>query len=358
MKKIITGYIYRMFRSFEIWALIALLILASSYLFIMRMNVTYNFGNGQFSLFDEEMKQYRFESLDISDEAVYKYEIETISYKEFDVLANQQNYAQDEVRSLFAVLGSLVIIPAALMVILIPIFFGRLFSDGTIKNLIACGYSNRQIYMSAFVLTWVIDVLLIAIEVGLYALICLCYRWHPPVYLPAMSAMVLLQILMLLTISTVCLAVLFASAKKIAPLVAGFVLVALIFIPISAIPVEILWESTNMNNDSFTELASKMKEDRNRVNMRFDLKDFDIDFTYEGEDLLVYEDTLSPAVKTGILAWTYLDPFMLAHPDIIYVQPYLFYRDGLIAVYSVTNVFWTILSSSVGLVIFKKKELS
>ena len=77
--------------------------------------------------------------------------------------------------------------------ILIPLFLGRLFSNGTIKNLIACGHSKTQIYLASLIFSFLLNIALIFITLIFFAIICLYFMWMPPVYLPVLLVMLLLD---------------------------------------------------------------------------------------------------------------------------------------------------------------------
>ena len=62
--------------------------------------------------------------------------------------------------------------------------------------------------------------------------------------------------------------------------------------------------------------------------------------------------------KALTLATIYLDPFMIADfRDSAVFGQYSMYRDGLMAINVGSNIFWTVLSTACGIVIFRKREI-
>lgn len=370
MKKIISGMIFRLIRGVEIWALIVMMIFASAYVFAKQMygdqvvsairtgdSIVYEDETGAHSITPEDMRRLGYEGNGVSVSDIYKRRIETISAEAYEKLNEGYDFTNREIVFIFGFFSKLFLIPSILMMLFIPLFFGKIFSDHTIKNLIACGHSKAKIYLSSLFLTFAIDVILICLSIGIFAILCRYFCWKPPIYLPVVAAMILLQLFILFTITSIVLAVLFISSKKVASIIAGFILSIIPFMPISLILISALDNRTVISEDYKEWVGSKNNIDSNLINQRFDLKSFTVDYEYENNTYKTYEYKGSPLVTKALISAIYLDAFFLTHSEYIYMEPYMLYRDGLIGVYLASNSFWILLSTSVGILITRKKEV-
>ena len=217
MRKILAGLWFRLLKGYEIWALIALLLFAGLYIDHSFLN-TWSFlklvrvkdvvftdgdisvvtdsnewGVMTYDLYTHNIKDYRFESQGISALDLYRYKTEALSEETSDVITRYST-AYNELTVFSFMIVSSVSIPMVLMMIFIPVFFGRMFSDGTIKNYLACGYDNRKLYLSSLLFTFCIDLFLVFVNLLILGFWCIYYEWKPPFYLPVLSALLLSSI--------------------------------------------------------------------------------------------------------------------------------------------------------------------
>jgi ABC-type transport system involved in multi-copper enzyme maturation permease subunit len=250
--------------------------------------------------------------------------------------------------------------PVILIVLFITLFFGRLFSDGVIKNLMASGFKKRTIYLTSLLFTCIMNLVMLAISIGVFALFCLIYKWHPPIYLPMLSFIVLIDFLMALTVSSLVLAVLFASRKKTAALIAGFVVVfSMFFIPYTP-PIAILETNREIENDFESERYKELRALAADYSLyafesEFDLQAFTERMYYkDGEECFPVKTNLPEPVQRALVIMIYSDHALLRRTI---GREYLLYRDGVYTVNAVCNVIWSVLFNTVGIVVFKKREL-
>ena len=91
---------------------------------------------------------------------------------------------------------------------------------------------------------------------------------------------------------------------------------------------------------------------------RFNFDNFSSDFYY-GDKLIIslYAESSMPApLRYVILALIYSDPALIQGADFMF-EPYLMARDGLLYVSMGVNTIWIILSSGLGIAIFRKREI-
>ena len=379
MKKIITGMVYNLFRSFEIWALLILVVLTSAlYDFSNLRNldcinacvfgetIMYNEDDPEFAtviINPENVSQYTFKDSGISAFDLYRMTVEPVSkdvYKK--VSEDMYNEPREEMWTVFKSMLSLDILPAVLMAIFIPVFFGRLFSDGTIKNYLSCGFSKAKIYLSALVLTFVIDIAVFIIRFLMFLLMCCILRWQPPVYLPVLIPAAILSLLVLFTVTSVCLASLFVSTKKTIAFIVGFLMAFSFYISVSKVAMALFWNyqylATNSVQDD--EYKDVLKEHgRSLMTEKFNYGTFSSDFYYNGEVVLSFglAEDVPEAFRYAMLAAIYADPVMVQGTEFSF-EPYLLARDGVIYLSMGVNVFWMILVTGIGVTVFRKREIN
>ncbi len=380
MKKILSGMFYRLFRGFELWALIALMLFASLYFYYVSVgSVWFNrlmysdrvyeedYKGEHYLLDSSNIRQYCFENLGVSAFDVYRSDCETIPDSASKTLYQTYNCAVEELGTLFSFIGTLHLVPCLLICIFIPVFFGRMFSDGTLKNLIACGHSKGKIFMASMLLTVLLDLVMFGMNLASLVFWCLIYKWKPPVYLPVVIPIILLVFFLVITISVICLAILFASSKKAISFVAGFILVIYMLIPGSTIALSFIGMTNayiDPNSEDYILLRSLYEGNGsyNGVETRFDLSSFTLEYYYEGRELNFYADEyfIDPVVDSVLRTVIYADPAMVPNLERYSstgLPPYMVVRDGLAAVNAASEAFWIIVSSGIGFLVFRKREI-
>ena len=381
MKKIITGYFFRLFRSFEFWALIVLFLVASYEIVFPwiddKNEIT--ISRGSFTIYDgayntvavnaDNINEHRVVGSGISARDLYVRYSEPLPKDVFDKISNGGWFYFSELETITTVFERLHAVPALVVLILIPLFLGRLFSNGTIKNLIACGHSKTQIYFASLIFSFLLNIALIFITLIIFAIICLYFMWMPPVYLPVLLVMLLLEILISCMLSSACIAVLFASKKEILAVIASFLLI----IPmICYVMDEYGMFDMNEANDLYNELHPYSEEEPENyeefrtivategvqvVTERFNVFEFDCQTSYNGKRLIAHNTAhMDPASKFTRLIRIYMDPFVSRKIDVLDLTVYEKCRSGLMAINIANNVFWIAVTSAAGLFIFRKRE--
>ena len=383
MKKIITGYFYRLFRSFEFWALIVLFLVASyeivfpwiddkNEITISRGTFTMYYGVYSTVAVDaDNANEHRFSGSGISARDFYVRYSEPISKDAFDKIQYGTRFFYSELDTITTVFERLHAVPTLVVLILIPLFLGRLFSDGTIKNLIACGHSKTQIYLASLIFSFLLNIALIFITLIIFAIICLYYMWMPPVYLPVLLEMLLLEILISCMLSSVCSAVLFASKKEILGVIASF----LLLIPmicyvmdeygifgineVAELDYE-LYDYSNEEPVDYEEFRNIIATEGMQAMLeRFDILEFDYYTSYNGRRMITHNrGYMDPFTKYAWMTRIYMDPYLSRKIDVLGLTVYEKCRSGLMAINIANNVFWIAVSSAAGLFIFRKREFN
>ena len=381
MKKIITGYFFRLFRSFEFWALIVLfLVLSYEIVFpwindnneitISRGSFTMYFGeHNTVAVNADNVHEHNFAGSGISARDLYAIYSETLPKDVFDKIDYGFRWYNTEFDTITTVFGRLHAVPATVVLILIPLFLGRLFSNGTIKNLIACGHSKTQIYLASLIFSFLLNIALIFITLIFFVIVCLYYMWMPPVYLPVLLVMLLLEILICGVLSSVCIAVLFASKKEILAVIASFLLIipmiCYVMDEYGMFGINEVAELDYELHDYSNEEPVDYEEFRNIIATegmqamleRFDILEFDYYTSYNGRRMITHNRRyMDPFTKCAWMTGIYMDPLVSRKIDVMGLTVYEKCRSGLMAINIANNVFWIAVSSAAGLFIFRKRE--
>ena len=375
MKKILSGMFYNLFRGFEIWLLLILVVICGVFDEINNLRDYDVIAVGVFGetrdysdedrtliISPDNIDQFRYKGSGISAFDVYRYHIEPLPKDVYDKLGYDMYYIpHDEANTVFDRIKNLYIFPAILMAIFIPVFFGRLFRQGTIKNLLTCGYSKVMIYLASLIMSVVLDLALFLIRLLGFVLVCACLQWQPPVYLPVLIPSAVVSLLLLITISSFSLAALFISSKRTAAFVVGFIMAFSATISVSELASTFLWNyevvrTSAAENEDYMDFVKEQKQ--YLLEERFNFGNFSSDFYY-GDKLIIslYAESSLPApLRYVILALIYSDPALIQGADFMF-EPYLMARDGLLYVSMGVNTIWIILSSGLGIAIFRKREI-
>lgn len=376
MKKILSGMLYRLFRGYEIWALLALFFIVAGYFTFVEIATidyvavktgytnTFYIDMEDSVITKENAEQYCYKNSGISAYDLYRYRIEKLPQDVFDKIHKDMNSEPVyEVRTIFRLVFRSYLVASVLMVIFIPIFFGRLFSDGTIKNLMSGGYSKGHIYLSSLLLTFAIDLVLNVASLVIIAVLCLILQWLPPIYLPVLLPAFLLSVLLSFTITSFSIGSLFAGGKKTVAFILGFVMVAARFFSGSFLATGLLWSGQALSYSEVNEeTLEKIKAGGpNNLEMKIDLSQFIEKYYLNGERIIYTfadESSYPKSVVNALLAVIYSDPYLIDSTiEYIGYDAYLMARDGLMTINFAANAFWILFFNGVALLIFNKREL-
>jgi hypothetical protein len=360
MKKIITGLFFRLIKGFEIWVLLSLMLIASVYINYQLIEYELGFFSESAFVNPEDRDYYRFSDLGVSAHDTYWYCFEPVPNESYDRLSIPNTCAPIEPGVFVMVLSLNIIVPSVLMMVFIPVFFGRMFTDRTVKNYISCGLSKGMIYIASVIFACIVDTILYFTGLFAFALVCILAGWMPPIYLPVALSVILAMLLIMFTMSSVCLAALFISYSEHLSLVTGFLMLILIFIPVSADSYFKVNESYGYDFDSQDEYILIVKEKGGNVfSSKLDPTELIIRTYYGDKDLKIYgESSLTPGERASALAVVYADPFIAEYIINSNTLPAcLLLRDGFMAIKAASNVFWILFFAYTGITFFKKREL-
>lgn len=374
MKRILSGMFFSLFRGFGIWCIIiAVVILGALFDFSNLRDIDiiavgtfgetrdYSSEDRQLIITPENIDQYSFKGSGISAFDVYRFHVDPLPHDKFDQIADRFIDPYDEVNSIFDSIRNMHVIPSLIVVIFIAVFFGRMFSQGTIKNLLTCGYSRAKIFIASFIVTAVTSLVLFLLRLAGFVLMCMLLKWQPPVYLPVLIPTALISFLLMITIVSFTLTALFITNKKTVTFIIGFLMFFSYNFSVSKILTSALWTydmeyQSNSLNEDYINLAKEKRQ--NELEERLDYADFTSDFYHNDRIILDFgcKDAIPAPIKYTMLVLIYSDPALLYGVEGLY-SPYLMTRDGLIYIPIAVNIIWIIVSSGLGVAVFRKREI-
>ena len=369
MKKIISGYFYRLIKGFEIWIVIGLFLISTVY-FLTQLTRSpwinckddYVIRSLNTTIKKEDIRDHCYANLNISVRDLYRCYCEPVPEETYEIIQDMRNFAYHECYTFMTLTGYLTVIPTIIVLLIIPEFFGKLFSDSTIKNLVSCGHSKRAVFISTLLFCFALEMIMVFAEIIEFAIFCIIYQWYPPIYLPVLLMWLVNRLAVMITLTSAVLAVFFISRMKTVTFIAGFLLIVCLFVNLSQPAIQALHDSYFQDNEDLVSFEEYIQISESTGPNKFE---HDIDFSnyneriyYEGEECFPLGDSsLSPAQRALLLTTIYLDPSLLSAIENPRFRYYLEYRDGLMAINIAANFFWTTLISAAGILVFKKKEI-
>ena len=146
MRKLLSGYLFRFLKSYELWVLIVLYAAASAFLIytfassnsfitITRGNYTLRWGDHEeITINKDNINDYKFESLDVSELSLYRYYVGPVPKEDYDAIEN--SVAIGERNIFWGLIEFLHIVPSVIILILIPFFSGPCLRTGQLRILL------------------------------------------------------------------------------------------------------------------------------------------------------------------------------------------------------------------------------
>ena len=237
-------------------------------------------------------------------------------------------------------------------------FFGRLYRNGAIKNLVIAGISKVKVFISAFILSELLILLFALLAAGSIALLNAVLGGYMIIYLPSFMLTVLAGFLILSFLSVFTLCIVFLSQNQLISLILPVVLALLTGASLTAILM--LQASARPYEEDQGKVAEMIMGDKEYY---FDTYTGGRDLYVEGKYVDIYDpgkpnkdypgDTVhgifDAAFKGDVMAM----PVMLAtfeyHPLV---------RDGVMTGYIVMSSCYTVIFFAAGCIIARKRNLN
>ena len=357
MKKIISGMFFRLFKGIEFWVLIVILLVSALFIGYSRFKMQDYFDIRR----TETNIAGRYESMGVSAFDAYRVDCESMPADVYYQITDDSSDVEGEVAFVYNLISSAQVMPVLLSLLFIPFFFGRMFSDGGIKNLIAGGLSKGKIYLSSLIVIFALDAFMYIVNILAFGFWCIFFGWKPPLYLPVVIPMILINMLFVMTLSAVSIAILFVTKKKTITAIGGFVMAVSMVLSLTSIALAAISLSQNINvtGEVYERFRKVREEEPYEMEQHYNYSEAKMDLTCRGENIdFVENSTFPPAAKNVCLAMIYMDPALISNfTGIIQTSHYVLVRDGVYTVNGACNIFWIAVITFCGIIVFKKREI-
>jgi len=124
-------------------------------------------------------------------------------------------------------LGCVLLVILAADGIFVMVFFGELFSDDAIRNMVTIKTRKEKIFLSAMIINAVVCIAMFVLVFGVLALCALLAGHYPIIYVPAFVSCVLTGLLVIITVSSLFILVLFIVQNPLLTFIFSALLVVL-----------------------------------------------------------------------------------------------------------------------------------
>lgn len=365
MKKVADGFLYRIIRSVEFYGL---LILTLVMCFILTYVIAFS-GSEYLSMNEDR-------HVTISDFSYSKDQVSSMLFMNSNIPAKEvygdlgasrgftpahQLILADELATVHGVMESMFTIPSLLTSVFVTLFLGRLFSDGTVRNIVSCGHRKRTIFSVCLLLVVAVSVISFLMAVTGSLLGCLFRGWHPPLYLPALLHHCLLEIIIVISYSVMVLSVLFTFGRRTVAIIAAFILVLANSLIIAPATVSLLATGEREIDTGSEAFAMFREASQNGMDATMEIDPLTLRprFLIEGREIDLFTGPEIPFVPKGpardiLLGLSYLNPSLCYAEHICYITP----TKTVILISCGTQLLLMIGVSVAGAFIFNRKELN
>ena len=227
---------YRLLHNKVFWLIMILLVIAE-------IGVYFYGGNDNLNstLFSNHHTFRRHDEEDHTDEEIYvEYEKEdplivskytqNIMMGDF-IFVPGQFYVQEpslaNCATVSVLLGSVLLVLLAADGIFVIVFFGEMFSDDAIRNMVTIKTKKEKIFLSAVLINAVVCIAMFILVFGVLALCVLLAGHYPLIYVPAFVSSVLVGLLVIIAVSSLFIFVLFIVQNPLLTFIFSALLVVL-----------------------------------------------------------------------------------------------------------------------------------
>ena len=123
-----------------------------------------------------------------------------------------------------ALLGSILFVLFAADGIFVMVFFGEMFNDDAIRNMVTVKTRKESIFLSSVIINAAVCIAMFVLVFGVLAICTLIAGYYPIIYVPAFVAAVLTGLLVILVVSSILIFILFVVQNTLLTLVFSILL--------------------------------------------------------------------------------------------------------------------------------------
>ena len=236
MSRILRSMTYRLLHNKVFWLIMILLVIAEIGVYFYggtdNLNSKLFTNHHTFRIHDEEEEIDEKVYVEYEKEdplIVYKY-TQNIMMGDYPFVPGQAFKYEPSTANAATVsilLGCVLLVILAADGIFVIVFFGELFSDDAIRNMVAIKTKKEKIFLSAMLINAVICIAMFIIVFGVLALCALFAGHYPIIYVPAFVSCVLVGLLVIIAVSSMFIFVLFIVQNPLLTFIFSALLVVL-----------------------------------------------------------------------------------------------------------------------------------
>ena len=258
------------------------------------------------------------------------------------------------------------VMPLLLITLFVTVFFGRLFNDHTIRNLISSGASKKTTYFTSALFSLIATTLLDIVVITPIIIFLKVTKWENTLGWPTIICIILSSFLIHLVFSSVMLMVIFFTGKQILTIVCGTLIFAAVVGGAGVAPVYALLQP---ERDPQVALISKYRDLNPDKDITMEL---DIDIKTMEDKIIIYEDGVpidtdrftrpNPNYVSGtkrqvLRAIALYNPAPSLVMEMVY-PPKTLYEKGVYNIFFEAGSAWLMIFVISGTVLFNRKEIS
>lgn len=349
MKKILTGFLYRAVRTWELWLSVAFMIFACSF------NV----------LFDKYVVPDLTADYHLETSVTEAYRVAEEWRSTGDPLIDQKIF------SLCKTLDTGGLIAIIVSILFAALFFGKLFSDGAIRNLVVTGYSKKEIFRSTVIFALGASLVMHLTGVITTIISILISGWKIPIYLPVLATMYLYMFMLGTTVISLLILLLFLTKKEIVALIATAGVVLTMFGGSTLLTASALLKDERIFDvRSVRQYTEEHPDNEVKLVYEFDIKNFrnKIVLLDNGEPVKeeIYLGKPNPHYISGtlrniLILTIYSNPASLLLLTLLMTNDFTHYRnykEGLCYFFCLICLIWSSIFFIAGNTVFERKELN
>ena len=242
MSRVFKSMTYRLVRSKLVWLIVAaLIVLEVLTLFFAGSNGKYcecfaNHSNYSYHDHDTETDVTEFAKFEEEDPLIVSKLTQNVYMGKFDFLQGQMSKYEVSLNncgSVSELLASVLMLIFAADALFVIVFFGEMFSDDAVRNMVTANSKKVSVYLVSIVINAVMCLLMYILVFAVLAACVLIAGFYPIIYVPAFAVAVLTGLLVTVTITSLFILILFVDQNPVVSFVFCGAIVALTVLGLS-----------------------------------------------------------------------------------------------------------------------------
>ena len=372
MSRVFKSMTYRLIHSKLVWLIIIALILMEVFtLFFGGSNGKYSecFTNHtEYSHHDHESERdvTEFAKFEEEDPLIVSKLTQNVYMGHFDFLQGQMTEYEVSIAncgSVSELLAMVLLIIFAADAVFVMVFYGEMFSDGAIRNMVTVNTRKVSVYLVSMIINALMCLSMYLLVFMILAACILLAGFYPIIYVPAFAAAVFTGLLVTVTITSLFVLILFIDQNPVVSFVfcASIIALALLSLTVGDVVFSKPYVTDQVQTENFFKGGYKINDGE----WYFPVDDFRIGRVYypaENETVEFLSDKPNPYypgdVKVRVAQTIYRANIMNLPFEMNMFLIYPMHRDGLFARYAVFSAAYLLLILTGGYCLVSKRNFN